>query len=260
MANDLVQLQQLTDDVLLVTLNRPDKLNALTVDMIQELIAVAQSAKDNDKIRAIVVTGTGMAFSAGGDITGLFGKIDSDLAGYLMSYAELDDAIADSGTIWISAINGLAYGGGLEIVAMCDIRVCDSRATFCIADIEVGALPTGGLTWKLPRLIGESMARWMMLTNSVVDSQRASEIGLIHEVVDDGECVTRAREIATQVAGYFPEAVSLTREAIRMSWSSLLADSREFEVASSVHLLKQDAVSKKLEARFSAKDKGKPSE
>ena len=260
MANDLVQVQQLTEGALLVTLNRPEKLNALTVDMIQELTAVAQIAKNNEEIRTVIVTGSGRAFSAGGDITGLFGKVDNDLASYLMSYAELDDAIADSGTIWIAAINSLAYGGGLEIAAMCDIRVCDSRATFCIADIEVGALPTGGLTWKLPRLIGESMARWMMLTNSVVGSQRASEIGLIHEVVNDGECVTRAREIAIQVAGYFPEAVSMTREAIRMSWSSLLVDSREFEVASSVHLLKQDAVSKKLEARFSAKDKVKRSE
>jgi enoyl-CoA hydratase/carnithine racemase len=257
MANDLVQVQQLTEGALLVTFNRPEKLNALTVDMIQELIAVAQSAKNNKEIRTVIVTGTGRAFSAGGDITGLFGKIESDLAGYLMSYAKLDDAIADSGTIWISAINGLAYGGGLEIAAMCDIRVSDSRATFCIADIEVGALPTGGLTWKLPRLIGESMARWMMLTNSVVNAQRASEIGLIHEVVNDGECVTRAREIATQVAEYFPEAVSMTREAIRMSWSSLLVDSREFEVASSVHLLKQDAVSKKLQAGYGAKGKGK---
>lgn len=229
MANDLVKLQQLTDDVLLVTLNRPDKLNALTIDMVRELTAVAQSAKDNDKIRAVIVTGSGRAFSAGGDITGLFGKVDNELASYLMSYAKLDGAIADSGTIWISAINGLAYGGGLEIAAMCDIRVCDFRATFCIADIEVGALPTGGLTWKLPRLIGESMARWMILTNSVVDSQRASEIGLIHEVVNDGECVTRAREIAIQVAGYFPEAVSLTREAIRRSWASLLVEPRNLK-------------------------------
>lgn len=260
MVTDLVQVQLLTDGALLVTLNRPDKLNALTVDMVGALTHVAQSAKDNDDIRTVILTGSGRAFSAGGDITGLFGKDDNDLATYLMSYAKLDDAIADSGTIWIAAINGLAYGGGLEIAAMCDIRVSDSRATFCIADIEVGALPTGGLTWKLPRLIGESMARWMMLTNAVVDAQRASEIGLVHEVISDGECVTRAQQIAIQVAGYFPEAVSMTREAIRMSWSSPLADSREFEVASSVHLLKQDAVTKKLEARFSAKDKGKPSE
>ena len=257
MATDLVQEQQLTDGVLLVTLSRPDKLNALTIDMVRALTEVAQSAKHNDEIRTVILTGAGRAFSAGGDITGLFGKDDNDLTNYLMSYARLDDAIADSETTWIAAINGLAYGGGLEIAAMCDIRVSDAQATFCIADIEVGALPTGGLTWKLPRLIGESMARWMMLTNSVVEAKRACEIGLIHEVVRDGESVTRAREIASQVAGYFPEAVARTREAIRMSWYSPLVDSQEFEVASSVHLLKQDAVSKKLESRFSAKDKGK---
>lgn len=257
MATELVQVHELSAGSIVVTLNRPGKLNALTVEMVRALTEVAESAQHNNNIRTVIVTGSGRAFSAGGDITGLFEKDDKELASYLMSYARLDDAIANSGAMWIAAINGLAYGGGLEIAAMCDIRISDSQATFCIADIEVGALPTGGLTWKLPRLIGESMARWMMLTNAVVEAKRALEIGLIHEVVNDGECVKRARAIASQIAGYFPEVVALTREAIRMSWSSPLADSREFEVSSSLNLLKQDEVSQKLKSMFIAKEKGK---
>lgn len=238
--------------VLIATMNRPEKLNAITGDMLGTLIQVAASCAA-ESVRAVIVTGSGRAFSSGGDVKALVAMTHAEVGKYLGAYGLLDDAIAESGAVWVAALNGLAYGGGLEVACMCDVRIADAWGSFCVADLEVGALPTGGLTWRLPRMVGSGRASWMVMANAVADAPAALEMGLVDEVVPHGTTVTRAMEIAAKVASFHAAAIRANRLALRKSWSSSMAEAKQFEVSESMRLLADDRVMGPLRARF-----GKP--
>lgn len=249
MSDDAVLVEDLGDGVLTVTLHRPDKLNAIVGAMVDRLIEVAKACR-GDGVRAVVLTGSGRAFSAGGDVKALVRMSPDETGRYLGGYARLDAAIAESGAVWVAAVNGLAYGGGLEVASMCDARVADETATFCVADIEVGALPTGGLTWRLPRMVGSGRASWLVMTNAVVDARAALAMGLIDDVVASGTCVARARQMAQSVVRFHPEAVDANRRALRQAWSSTLDQAAAVEVSESQRLLSMDEVMLPLRERF----------
>lgn len=234
----------------MVILDRPEKLNALTGRMLNELRRIARDEARRPDVRAVVVTGRGRAFSAGGDVTALFDLDQSAMRDYLGSYAALADDIEASQRPWVAAVNGIAFGGGLEIAAMCDIRVADEEARFCVADIEVGALPTGGLTWTLPRLVGDSLAAWMVLANAELDAFDAHDAGLVAEVTPRGECLDRAMRIASDIARFHPAAVSANRAALRHARRSTLAAARAFEIEQSVALLADPDIMNRLRQRF----------
>lgn len=249
-----VDVSEPVPDVVVVTLDRPEKLNALTGDMVERIIAIAH-ATNSDGTRAVILTGRGRAFSAGGDVRALVSMASDEIADYLGCYGRLDDAISDSGALWIAAVNGLAYGGGLEIAAMCDVRVADSGATFCVADIEVGALPTGGLTWKLPRMVGAGAASWMVLTNAVVDTQRALTMSLIDEVTEQGGSLARSLALANKVKDFHPDAIRANRVALRQGWTSSLVEAKLLEVAESVRLLGAEDVMAPLRHRYGDRER-----
>ncbi len=248
MANDLLITKPIPG-LQVVTLNRPEKLNALTHEMLTSLSEIARDCALTDT-RIVLLTGSGKAFSSGGDITNLLNFNQDEVKLYLQSYSELDDAITQSKAVWIAAINGLAYGGGLEIATMCDLRIADVKSNFCVADIEVGALPTGGLTWRLPRMIGSSAATWMVIANPVVNAERSLQLGLIHEVVSSGSVMDRAIELAGKILGFHPEAIIANRMALRNSWKVSLQEARNFEVDESIALLANNEILSELKKRF----------
>ena len=246
--SDQVTFIHPVDSVLHIKLNRPEKLNALTAEILDQLISAAHNC-ELQGIRCVILSGDQRAFSAGGDIVSILEKSTTELEAYLYKYAELDDAISKSDAVWIAAVEGLAYGGGMEIASMCDLRIASKGATFCVADIEVGALPTGGLTWLLPRLIGPTKATSMILANEVIVADEAMRIGFVTEVIDSST-IDRAIEIARKLIAFDPQALVANRRAIRESMHNSKGQAQDFEVNKSIELLRTNAIRQPLINRF----------
>ena len=202
--------------VALVTLDRPDYRNALTSAMVAAL-ADAFSAADNDPdVAALVVTGRDPAFCAGLDLKDLARTYD-DLASAPRSEGANDrphvrrGLTPDTAIPVIGAINGPAVTGGLELALGCDFLIASERATFADTHARVGVLPAGGMTIRLPQLVGVNRARHMSLTGNFVDATTASSWGLVNEVVPHADLLPRALELGRDIAESDPSAIGELR-------------------------------------------------
>lgn len=211
--------------VALVTLNRPDQLNALSHSLMVELRADLARLDDDPSVRAIVLTGAGRAFCAGADLR----AGPSDAADVLRRYYNpliLDlDAMS---TPLLAAVNGLATGAGVSLVAACDMRVAASRAFFQLSFTKVGLVPDAGATWALTRQIGPARAAQMALLAERVSAATACTWGFVNEVVEDGAAVDRALELARALC-LLAGSVSATRRLLRSGWERGLAEQLEAE-------------------------------
>ena len=190
------------DSVRLLTLNRPEARNALSTDLFEALFAALGEADADDTVRAVVLTGVDPAFCAGVDL-----KQAQQLGReYFSRFAAHDcmAAIAGLRTPIIGAINGPTFTGGLEIALACDFLIASQRAVFADTHARVGILPGGGMTARLPQVVGAAMARRLSMTGEVVDAERAERIGLVTEVVAHEQLVPRALELAGQIAEVSP--------------------------------------------------------
>ncbi|MCW2829382.1 MAG: enoyl-CoA hydratase [Aeromicrobium sp.] len=186
------------DAVRLITLNRPDARNALSGDLISALYQHLRDADADDAVRAVVLTGSDPAFCAGVDLK----QAEREGATYFARF-ETENCVAQVAamkTPVIGAINGAAFTGGMEIALGCDFLVASERAVFADTHARVGILPGGGMTVRLPTLVGHGMARRLSMTSEVVDAARALEIGLVTEVVPHEHLLERAVALAQQVA------------------------------------------------------------
>ena len=193
-----VVLQSDHGSVRVITINRPDARNALSRELIHALYAALTDADADAEVRAVVLTGTDPAFCAGVDLK------QAATAG-MEYFAEFKthDCIAATGemsTPVIGAINGATFTGGLEMALGCDFLVASERAVFADTHARVGILPGGGMTARLPQVVGAAMARRLSMTGEVVDAVRAERIGLVTEVVAHEHLISRALDLATQIA------------------------------------------------------------
>ena len=184
--------------VRLLTLNRPDARNALSHDLIRAFYAALQTADADPAVHAVVITGTDPAFCAGVDLK----EAARDGLKYFEEFRSQSciTAVRQMRTPIIGAINGAAFTGGLEIALGCDFLVASRRAVFADTHARVGILPGGGMTARLPQVVGLSMARRMSMTGEVITAERAERISLVTEVVDHDRLVPRALELAGQIA------------------------------------------------------------
>jgi enoyl-CoA hydratase len=203
------------ETILTLTLNRPDKLNAIDGAMLDALDEVLGKLERDPEIRAVILTGAGRAFSAGADIkewTALtpleFGR-SWGLRGH-----GLFDRLAGLPVPVIAAINGIAFGGGLELALCADIRIASAAARLGLPEVTIAALPGWGGTQRLPRLIGPGRAKHMILTGQPIDAARAEVWGLISEVVAAETLPARARELAARIAANAPLAVQASKRLI----------------------------------------------
>jgi len=217
--------------VAILTLNRPEKRNALNTALRRSLIAALQAAAQDDEVRAIVVTGAGdKAFVAGADISEFEGRSPVDQY-RVMSGPSIYSAVEESAKPVIAAINGFCLGGGMELALACDIRIASTSARFGQPEVNLGILPGGGGTQRLPRVVGQGSALYMILTGEMIDATEALRLGLVQEVVEPGSVVARAVEVATTIASKSPVAVAAAREATRAALSLPLADGLKLERA-----------------------------
>jgi len=191
----------LSDDlgpVRVLTMNRPAARNALSPDLIGALYASLSEADDDPSVRVVVLTGTDPAFCAGVDL-----KAAQRLGPAYFARFESENCIrrtAEMRKPIIGAVNGAVFTGGVEIALGCDFLIASERAVFADTHARVGILPGGGMTARLPQLVGAAMARRLSMTGEVVDAARAERIGLVTEIVPHDQLMPRAVELAGQVA------------------------------------------------------------
>lgn len=234
----LVVVDRPRDDVAVVTLNRPDRLNALSFALVDELHAVLDGIDRDNTCRVVVLTGAGRGFCSGLDLTSIEGSSTSvgttgPRAGMLSQahIADLPQRLRRMQQPVIAAVNGPAYGGGFALALACDIRVAAPEARFCSQFIKVGIGGCDiGISYTLPRIVGAGRAFDLLLTARTVDAEEALRIGLVTDVVaGDASVVDRALDLAATICGYSPFGVVMTKEVM---WSNLDAPSIE----SAIHL------------------------
>jgi enoyl-CoA hydratase len=192
-----------------LTLNRPQKLNAVTPEMSAAIIAHVQRCNDDDAIRVVIVTGAGTrAFCAGSDIRELDGY---DTPWNFRNRPDYCDAIRRLLKPSIAAVNGYALGGGLETAMSCDIRIAASNAMFAAPEIKLGWIGGGGMATYLAHSIGTSNAALMIMTGDPIDAAKALAWGLVSEVVEPGALLGRARALANVIASRAPIAAETAK-------------------------------------------------
>jgi enoyl-CoA hydratase/carnithine racemase len=208
-------LVQRDGSILTLTLNRPDKLNAIDGAMLDTLGEALGEIERDPEIRAVILTGSGRAFCAGADIKEWTALTPLEFARTwgLRGHA-LFDRLAAAAPPVIAAINGIAFGGGLELALCADIRIASEPARLGLPEVTIAALPGWGGTQRLPRLIGPGRAKHMILTGQPIDAARAEAWGLVSEVVAADALLARAKELATQIAANAPLAVQVSKRLI----------------------------------------------
>jgi len=205
------------EGVAVVTLNRPEQLNALNAQLVEDLEGVVEQARADAGVRAVVITGAGeKAFAAGADIAEFAGMDARDAHRLSARGQALLSSLEAMSKPVVAAVNGFALGGGCELALACHLRVAHQRAQFGLPEVTLGLIPGYGGTQRLPRIVGRGVAAEMVLTGERVTAQRAYEIGLVNRVVDD-DVVGAARALALTIAGRAPIAIELALGALRAS-------------------------------------------
>lgn len=226
-----VTVDDLDDGIALVTLDRPDRLNALTPRLIDEMQRVVAAVDLDPSLRAVVLTGAGRGFSAGLDMQGADSippgadGVSPTVRGFMGQdqIATLNEHIHRSRKPWIAAVNGPCVGGGFAIALACDIRVASRSATFGAVFLKIGVSNCDmGTSYFLPRYVGASRSAELLLTARTFPADEAAAMGLLVDVVDDGEVVDRALETARLIRGNAPFGTWMTKETM---WQTLDAPS-----------------------------------
>ena len=231
MATEEVVLKRIDGHVATLTINRPDKLNALNIETRGRMVRELDELAKNDDVRVVVITGAGdKAFIAGADISEFEGRSPVDQY-RVMTDSSVFLAVDRFPKPTIAAINGFCLGGGCELAMACDIRIASEKAKLGQPEINLGLLPGGGGTQRLPRLVGMGAALKLLYTGDFIRADEALRIGLVDEVVPAGDVAARAEELAEAVAAKSPVALRLIKQAVRTSMRTPLDEGLSQEVS-----------------------------
>jgi enoyl-CoA hydratase/carnithine racemase len=219
MTYETLLVERPRDGVVLVTLNRPDRLNAITFQMFDEMHDLCRALLTDGEARAVVITGAGRGFCAGLDLDDAETLPDmtphemmlgqQHWAGAFVNFHELPQPV-------IAAVNGAAAGGGLALALASDVRLAAPEARFNVAFVKIGVSGADmGSSYFLPRIVGSGIASELMLTGRMVDAEEAARIGLANRVVPAGELLDAARDLAAEIVANAPFGVRMTKEVLR---------------------------------------------
>ncbi len=230
MATERVILKNIDGHVATLTINRPDKLNALNIATRSRMVEELNDLAANDDVRVVIVTGAGeKSFVAGADIAEFEGRSPVDQF-RVMTDSSMFLAVDQFPKPIIAAINGFCLGGGCELALACDIRIASEKAKLGQPEINLGLLPGGGGTQRLPRLVGMGAALKMLYTGDFIRADEAYRIGLVDEVVPPDQLEARAKELANTIASKSPVALRLIKQAVRTSARTSLDEGLKQEV------------------------------
>ncbi len=219
MAEDLIV--EVRDGIGILTLNRPDKLNAFTSDMLAGLVAALDDFEGRDDVAVAVLTGAGRGFCSGGDIGGMGAGSESrphatkeriwrEIQAFPKRLARFEKPI-------LAAVNGAAVGGGMDLALACDIRIAGESARFCESYAKIGLLPGGGGAFFLPRIVGKARALEMLWTADFIDAATALEIGLVNHVYPDDRLLGETLGLARRIAAMPPLSIRLIKRTVEQS-------------------------------------------
>ena len=228
-------LYQIENSVLTITLNRPDKLNAMTPALLRELKEAFEHANNDSSVRVVVLTGAGRGFCAGADLAaaselmmqGGFSyeeNLNSTYNPLILTMQSLQKPI-------IAAVNGVAAGAGMSLALACDIRIAAESASFLQAFVKIGLVPDSGSTWMLPRLIGMTKALELMLTGQRVSAAEALDLGIVNRVVADADLGSTVQQMAQMFAAAPTKAIGLIKQAVNFAATSTLEEAMKNEAA-----------------------------
>lgn len=206
------------DQVVVLTIERREALNAFNTEQLRALIARIQEVEDDANVRAVVLTGDGSrAFAAGADIKEMESKDSRQAYEFARLGHEIGRRIENAPQPWIAAVNGYAFGGGCELALACDLRLASENAVFAQPEVGLGIPPGWGGTQRLPRIVGPGFAAEMIYTGRWVKAEEALRVGLVNAVYHQDELLSKAVEMAESIAKNAPLAVRASKELIRIS-------------------------------------------
>ena len=211
----------------IITINRPEKLNSMTPEMAAALVAAVDAFNSDDGIRCVILTGAGeRAFCAGSDIRTLD---DYATPWDFRNRPDYCDAIRALLKPSIAAVNGYAFGGGLETAMTCDIRIASENASFAAPEIKLGWIGGGGMAVNLAHAVGPSNAALMIMTGDPVDAATAERWGLVSRVVPQADLIAEAKKIAMAIAARAPIAAETAKLNLRAAWDRSVEDAIAYE-------------------------------
>jgi 2-(1,2-epoxy-1,2-dihydrophenyl)acetyl-CoA isomerase len=214
-----------------IVLNRPDKLNAFDREMLREFGDIVRGISDSDKLRVVLITGEGKAFSAGGDLEAA--KASGETSNYLgklaTSFHNVLDTLASSPALVVTVVNGMAAGGGMALALAGDIRVAMPDAKFRLGYGRVGLSMDGGLSWRLPRLAGAAQAQRIVFTDPEIDADEAHALGLMHQVTPNSEMPTALQALVDAAKRQSRGSILKHRQLLTESQGRTLAQAYEAE-------------------------------
>jgi enoyl-CoA hydratase/3-hydroxyacyl-CoA dehydrogenase len=221
---------EVEDSIATITMNRPEAMNALNDKVLRELKETIAQVRDDPTVRVVIITGQGPAFVAGADIRAMLAKSLSEVReftqfgqGVMRDIEKLEKPV-------ITAINGFALGGGLELALACDIRLASTGARMGLPEVGLGIFPGFGGTQRTPRLIGKGQACELIFTGDHIDAEEAARIGLVNRVVSPQQLMPEARRLAKRIASRGPIAVGRAKTAINQTQQTDLDSGLAFEL------------------------------
>lgn len=252
-------LFEIENGVATVTINRPEKRNSFTDEMVQRWVAWLEECKTNDDVKVIVFTAVDKAFSAGGDTSGLAEKaLQTPLQAkerMMRNTQTLTRKVAELDKPIIAAVNGSAVGGGMDLALMCDVRLATASARFAETYAKMGLVPGVGGSWMLPRLIGTAAALDMFWTSRWVDAEEALRLGIVNRVFPDEEFRASVKEYAETIANGAPNSIRYIK---RLVYQGMATDLHTHLDTLSSHLALIRTGNDHQEAVAAFKEKRKP--
>jgi len=236
----LVLLHVDDDGIATITLNRPDKLNALSRELATELAETVLRVSGDANVRGVVITGAGRAFCAGGDIDGMRRYVQAQdwtsIRDLVQAGASVVQTLFAMPKPTVAAINGPAAGAGGSLALACDFRVSSQSSSFGLVFSRIGLHPDWGGTYFLPRIIGAAKALELILSGDIIDAAECARLGLVNRVTDAEHLLTTAREYAVTFAAKAPLALTLARQAVYNSMNMSLKDVLALEIENQLRI------------------------
>ena len=218
-----------------VTINKPETLNALNSEILDELSAIFSDIQDEESVQAVILTGTGRAFVAGADISQMSKLSPMEMRALALKGQAVMNLIEDIEKPVLAAVNGFALGGGCELAMACDIRFAAETAKFGQPEVNLGIIPSFGGTQRLPRLVGKGMAKYLICSGELIDAQEAYRIGLVEKVFPTDALIQEAEKFLNTVLSKSPIGIRMSLNAINKGINLDIKSAVAFEAEAAVN-------------------------